>query len=88
MKTDIHPTYFPQAKVKCACGHTWTTGSTSENLDVEICYNCHPFYTGNEKVLDTRGRIDKFKKRLVKAEETQKAKAVKKPRATNKKVAR
>ena len=85
MKQGIHPQYYSNAKVRCACGHTWTTGSTAESLSVEICSNCHPFYTGNEKVLDTRGRIDKFKKRLVKAEESKLSKVTKKPRATNKK---
>lgn len=66
MKADIHPQYFPKAKVKCACGHSWTTGSVKEELVVAICSNCHPFYTGQEKMLDTRGRVEKFKKRLEK----------------------
>lgn len=64
MKADIHPTYFEKATVTCACGATYTVGSTSETLAVEICQDCHPFYTGLEKVLDTTGRVDKFKKRL------------------------
>lgn len=63
MKTDTHPTYFPQAKVTCACGHSFTVGSTKEKLEVEICSNCHPFYSGNEKLLDTAGRVEKFKAR-------------------------
>lgn len=63
MKTDIHPTYFPQAKVTCACGNTFTVGSTKESLEVEICSNCHPFYTGNDKIMDTAGRVEKFKAR-------------------------
>lgn len=63
MKADTHPTYFPEAKVTCACGHTFTVGSTKEKLEVEICSNCHPFYTGNEKILDTAGRVEKFKAR-------------------------
>jgi large subunit ribosomal protein L31 len=67
MKADIHPTYFPKAKVTCACGNTFTTGSTKETLTVEICSNCHPFYTGNEKTLDAAGRVDKFKTRAAKA---------------------
>ncbi|HEY4484340.1 MAG TPA: 50S ribosomal protein L31 [Candidatus Paceibacterota bacterium] len=66
MKTGIHPTYHDNAKVHCACGKTWTTGSTQPDLEIEICSNCHPFYSGKEKVLDTRGRVDKFKKRLEK----------------------
>lgn len=63
MKAETHPTYFPEAKVTCACGHTFTVGSTKEKLEVEICSNCHPFYTGNEKILDTAGRVEKFKAR-------------------------
>ena len=67
MKTDIHPQYYPKAKIKCACGHEWLTGSTMPEISVNICANCHPFYTGNEKIVDTRGRVDKFKKRLEKS---------------------
>lgn len=63
MKTETHPTYFPEAKVTCACGATFTIGSTSKELSVEICSACHPFYTGNEKILDTAGRVEKFKAR-------------------------
>lgn len=63
MKAEIHPTYFPQAKVECACGNTFTTGSTKEHIRVEICSKCHPFYTGQEKVLDSAGRVEKFKNR-------------------------
>ena len=68
MKATIHPQYFPTAKVKCACGNSWTTGSTQPELNVEICSQCHPFYSGKEKILDTRGRVDKFKKRLEKSQ--------------------
>lgn len=64
MKADIHPTYFPNATATCACGATYTVGSTHETIAVEICSACHPFYTGLEKVLDTTGRVDKFKKRM------------------------
>ncbi len=67
MKIDIHPKYYPNAKFKCACGYTWTMGSTSEETNVAICANCHPFYTGQEKIVDTRGRVEKFKKRMEKA---------------------
>lgn len=63
MKADIHPTYFPQAKVTCACGRTFAVGSTREKIEVEICSNCHPFYTGNDKIMDTAGRVEKFKAR-------------------------
>jgi large subunit ribosomal protein L31 len=63
MKADIHPTYYEKAIATCACGATYTVGSTLEKIEVEICAACHPFYTGLEKVLDTTGRVDKFKKR-------------------------
>ena len=63
MKAETHPTYFPEAKVTCACGNTFTVGSTKERLEVEICSNCHPFYTGGDKMMDTAGRVEKFKAR-------------------------
>ena len=64
MKKDIHPTWY-QAQVRCmTCETTWTTGATVENLTVEICSNCHPFYTGEQRIVDTEGRVDKFQKRL------------------------
>jgi len=66
MKTDIHPTYYPEAKVTCAsCGKTWTTGSTKKELRVDICSNCHPFYTGEaSRILDIEGQVDRFYKKL------------------------
>ncbi|OGZ99437.1 MAG: 50S ribosomal protein L31 [Candidatus Sungbacteria bacterium RIFCSPLOWO2_12_FULL_41_11] len=66
MKKDTHPTYFPQARVVCACGNAFIMGSTKEKIEVEICSNCHPFYSGKGKLVDTAGRIEKFKKRLAK----------------------
>jgi len=63
MKADIHPTYFPKAKASCACGNKFEVGSTREKIQVEICSACHPFYTGNEKTLDTTGRVERFKAR-------------------------
>ena len=66
MQTDIHPKYHPAAKVSCACGHTFTVGSTKERLGVEICSTCHPFYTGGSKIVDTAGRVKKFRQRLAK----------------------
>lgn len=63
MKTDIHPKYFDASKVTCACGNTFTVGSTKEELRVEICSTCHPFYTGTERTIDTAGRVEKFKAR-------------------------
>ena len=65
MKKDIHPAYH-QAKVECACGNVFTVGSTKEKLGVEICSSCHPFYTGTSKLIDTAGRVEKFKQRLAK----------------------
>ncbi|RJQ28312.1 50S ribosomal protein L31 [Candidatus Parcubacteria bacterium] len=67
MKTDIHPTYYPTAKIKCACGNTFTIGATKPEIHVEICSKCHPFYTGEEKLIDTAGRVEKFKSRRAKA---------------------
>ncbi|OHA89308.1 MAG: 50S ribosomal protein L31 [Candidatus Zambryskibacteria bacterium RIFCSPHIGHO2_01_FULL_43_25] len=63
MKKDLHPKYFEKAQVVCACGNTFTVGSTKEKLEVEICSSCHPFYTGTEKIIDTAGRVEKFKTR-------------------------
>jgi large subunit ribosomal protein L31 len=66
MKKNIHPQYYPEAKVYCACGNEFTVGSTLPEIKVEICSNCHPFYTGKEKLVDTKGRVERFKKRLEK----------------------
>ena len=60
MKANIHPTYYPDAKVICVCGHTFTTGSTQPNIKVEICSSCHPFFTGEMKFVDTKGQVQKF----------------------------
>jgi large subunit ribosomal protein L31 len=62
MKKNIHPKYYPNAKVTCACGHTFTTGSTLPEIKVEICNQCHPFFTGKMKYIDTMGRVEKFQK--------------------------
>lgn len=64
MKNDIHPTYFPQAKVICACGNTFTTGATVPDIKLEICSQCHPFFTGKEKLVDTEGRVERFQRRM------------------------
>ena len=66
MKTDIHPKYYPAAKVSCACGNIFNVGSTKERLEVEICSKCHPFYTGGSKIVDTAGRVEKYRQRLAK----------------------
>jgi large subunit ribosomal protein L31 len=66
MRASIHPTYYPEAKVTCAsCGRTWTTGSTKKELRVDICSNCHPFFTGEaQRILDIEGQVDRFYKKL------------------------
>ena len=64
MKTDIHPTYFPEARVVCACGNTWNTGSTQEEIRTDVCYKCHPFFTGEQRIVDTEGQVDRFYKKL------------------------
>lgn len=63
MKDGIHPEYKPTT-VKCACGATFETSSTKEDIRVDICSNCHPFFTGKQKLVDTGGRVDRFKKRF------------------------
>jgi large subunit ribosomal protein L31 len=74
MKKNIHPTYFPNARVQCACGNVFTVGSTKEFIEVEICSKCHPFYTGRDKIIDKMGRVEKFRKRLAKKEEMKRKK--------------
>ncbi len=64
MKNGIHPEYHHDAVVKCACGNSFTTGSTQKELKVEICSQCHPFYTGKQKLVDVGGRVDKFMKKF------------------------
>jgi large subunit ribosomal protein L31 len=78
MRENIHPAY-PTAKVHCACGATWETRSTSGELHLDICSNCHPFFTGKQKLLDTQGRIDRFNKKYANA-----PKRVAKPKAAAK----
>ncbi|MCI7138240.1 MAG: 50S ribosomal protein L31 [Oscillospiraceae bacterium] len=63
MKEGIHPNYKP-ATITCACGAVWETGSTKQDIHVEVCSKCHPFYTGRQKLVDTGGRVDRFKKRF------------------------
>jgi len=74
MKKNIHPKYYPKAKVTCSCGNTFEVGSTEPEIRVEVCSACHPFYTGSTKLIDTAGRVDKFQARLKKAEEFKKKK--------------
>lgn len=70
MKEGIHPKYS-ETTVKCACGETFTTGSTKKNLHVEICSKCHPFFTGKQKLIDTGGRVERFMKKFNLAEKKQ-----------------
>ncbi|AKM84861.1 MAG: 50S ribosomal protein L31, large subunit ribosomal protein L31 [candidate division Kazan bacterium GW2011_GWA1_50_15] len=67
MKKDIHPKYFPKAKIACACGNILEVGSTTETMRVDICAKCHPFYTGKQKLIDKAGRVEKFQERIAKA---------------------
>jgi large subunit ribosomal protein L31 len=80
VKTKIHPKWFPDAKVACACGHTFTTGSTLQQISVEICSNCHPLYTGQQKFVDTAGRVEKFNQRVAQAQVKQAEAKVRKAR--------
>ena len=63
MKDKIHPKYYSDAQVVCACGNSFTTGSTKKLMKVELCSNCHPFFTGERKLMDTAGRVERFKRR-------------------------
>ena len=67
MKENIHPKYYPDAKVTCSCGRVFTVGSTLPELRTELCSACHPFYTGQEKLVDTERRVEKFEKKMAKA---------------------
>ncbi len=80
MKQGIHPTYFEEATVTCACGAVFQTGSTVQTMDVEICSQCHPFYTGKKKFIDTTGRVDRFKKLTERSIEKKGALKTKAPR--------
>jgi large subunit ribosomal protein L31 len=85
MKKDIHPEYHKNATIKCACGNSFKFGSTKKEVEVEICANCHPFFSGKEKLIDTAGRVDKFKQRMAKAQILKSTKTAKKPRANKQK---
>lgn len=82
MKKNIHPAYYPDAQVTCACGNKFTTGSTVKEIHVEICSACHPFYTGKQKFVDTAHRVDRFKQLRQKS---QAIRTSKKKKPTNKK---
>lgn len=64
MKSNIHPKYNEKANIRCACGATFPAGSTTDEIFVEICSQCHPFFTGKQKLVDTAGRVDKFKAKM------------------------
>ena len=88
MKKGIHPTYHEKATITCSCGAVLTTGSTQETMHVEICSQCHPFYTGKKKMIDTTGRVDRFKKLTERAagkKKVAKPKKVKAEKATEEK---
>ena len=64
MKTGIHPEYYAEATVICSCGHSYVTGATKPELRVEICSTCHPFFTGEQRIVDTEGRVERLKRRF------------------------
>ena len=70
MKPKIHPKYYDEARVVCACGTTWTTGATVPEIRVDLCSACHPFYTGEQRIVDTAGQVDRFMKRLERSADT------------------
>ena len=63
MKDKVHPKYYPDARVTCVCGNTFTIGSTKKELKVELCSKCHPFFTGEQRMVDTAGQVERFKRR-------------------------
>jgi large subunit ribosomal protein L31 len=71
MKEKIHPKYFPDATVTCSCGNSFTTGSTRQTLRVELCNKCHPFFTGEQKIIDTAGRVERFNKKYKREKKNQ-----------------
>jgi large subunit ribosomal protein L31 len=70
MKAKIHPKYYPEARIICACGNSYTTGSTAPELKIDICSQCHPFFTGEQRIVDTAGQVDRFMKRLERTADT------------------
>lgn len=85
MKDQIHPQFNTDTVVKCACGNTFVTGSTVKEISTEICSNCHPFYTGKQKLVDTTGTVDRFRKKMEAATKISADKKEKKPRKTREK---
>lgn len=70
MKSDLHPKWYPEAQVICACGNTWTTGATVPEIRTDVCSVCHPFYSGEQRIVDTEGQVDRFIRRLRAREDT------------------
>jgi large subunit ribosomal protein L31 len=75
MKKGIHPEYYPEAQMVCACGNTWTTGSTKPVIHTDVCSACHPFFTGEQRIVDTEGHVERFIRRLERSREFQAARA-------------
>jgi large subunit ribosomal protein L31 len=69
MKKDIHPTWYPDAQVSCSCGATYIMGATKETIRTDVCAACHPFYTGEQRIVDTEGQVERFMRRLERREE-------------------
>ncbi len=95
MKKKIHPEYYKEATITCACGNVFNVGATQEKIEIEICSACHPFYTGKKKLVDSTGQVDRFKKIMEKAQaikkeaaERKKAKAKKASKNSKKKTAK
>jgi large subunit ribosomal protein L31 len=86
MRAQIHPTWYEEAVVTCACGNTFKTGATFEKLQVEVCYNCHPFYTGQMKYVDTAGRVDAFMAKRAKVSDKRVTKTEKRKLKREKKI--
>ena len=86
MKLKIHPKWYPQAKVTCACGRTFTVGAAVPEINVEVCSNCHPFYTGKMKFIDTAGRVDTFETKRAKAKKKVLSKTEKRQRKRTRRI--
>ena len=71
MKQGIHPKYYPEAKVACSCGNNWTVGATVPSIRTDVCHACHPFFTGEQRIVDTEGQVERFYQRLERREEIQ-----------------
>jgi large subunit ribosomal protein L31 len=71
MKEGIHPKFYPEAKAVCSCGNSWVVGATTETVRTDICHACHPFFTGEQRIVDTEGQVDRFYQRLEKREQIQ-----------------